>query len=293
MTLPYVLREGLAGFSRARLSTVTAISALTLAVLLVGVLIRVAYSAYEVSETMRNMVEVEVFLRDVSENETRAIRRVIEARKFTSEIGYVSKDSAAAIFRKEFGEEGAALADLKFLPASFKLSVKENYPIDSLNQQIAWLNELSGVDEVTFNQQLLEVLESRINTVVTVGGSLGLFVMLVSLFLVYNTIRLTIYARRKLIKAMKLVGATNAFIRRPFLVEGIMQGLVSALIACLLIIVIFNWILPRFVPQLTYFDWPWGNPLSLLSIMIGLSLFMGWMGSNLAARKFIKETTVA
>jgi cell division transport system permease protein len=292
MSLPYVLREGIAGFSRARLSTVTAISALTLAVLLVGVLIRVAYSAYEVSETMRSMVEVEVFLKDVSDNETRAIRRAIEARGITSEISFVSKDSAAAIFREEFGEEGSALADLKFLPASFKLRIIENYPLDSLNLQIAWLKELSGIDEVTFNQQLLEILESRINTVVTVGGSLGLFVMLVSLFLVYNTIRLTIYARKKLIKAMKLVGATNAFIRRPFLVEGLIQGLVSATLACFMLVAIFNWILPRFVPQLAYFEWPWGNPLILLSLIVGLSLFMGWMGSNLAARKFIRETTV-
>jgi len=292
MSLPYVLREGLAGFSRARLSTITAITALTLAVLLIGVLIRVAYSAYEVSETMRSMVEVEVFLKDVSSNETNAIRKVIEARGITTDIGYVSKDSAAAIFRKEFGEEGSALADLKFLPASFKLRIKDDYPLDSLNLQIAWLKEVSGVDEVTFNQQLLEILESRINTVVTVGGALGIFVMLVSLFLVYNTIRLTIYARKKLIKAMKLVGATNAFIRRPFLVEGILQGMVSASLASILLISIFNWVLPRFVPQLAYFNWPWGNPIILLSIVIGLSLFMGWMGSNLAARKFIKETTV-
>lgn len=293
MSFSYVIKEGVAGFSRARLSTITAITALTLAVLLIGVLIRVAFSAYEVAQLMRGMVEVEVFLKDVNDGEVNGIRRAIEGRGMTSEIGYVSKDSAAAIFRAEFGEEGAALADLKFLPASFKLRIRENYPLDSINIQLAWLGELSGIDEVTFNQQLLEVLESRINTVVLMGGSLGAFIMLVSLFLVYNTIRLTIYARKRLIKAMKLVGATNAFIRRPFLVEGLIQGLISAMVSVGLLLAIFNWMLPTWVPQLAYFGWPWGNPLLLISIMSLLALTMGWLGSNLAARKFIKETSVA
>lgn len=292
MSFAYVVKEGFAGFNRARLATITAITALTLAVLLIGVLTRVAYSAYDVAQSMRSMVEVEVFLNDMTETETASVRNQIEARQMTTAIDYISKDSAAAVFKDEFGEEGAALADLKFLPASFKLHIKEDYPIDSIAVQLTWLQGLTGVDEVTFNQQLLETLEARINTVVMVGGSLGLFVMLVSLFLVYNTIRLTIYARKKLIKAMKLVGATNAFIRRPFLVEGLIQGFVSGAISIGLLIAIFNWLLPTWVPQMAYFTWPWENPLVLLSMMAGLALAMGWLGSNLAARKFIRETSV-
>lgn len=292
MSFSYVVKEGMAGFSRARLATITAVTALILAVLLIGVLARVAFSAYEVAQSMRSMVEVEVFLRDLSEEETASVQRQIEALGMTSDISYVSKDSAVAVFRREFGEEGAALADLKFLPASFKLQVREDYPVDSIAVQIAWLQGLTGVDEVTFNQQLLEVLESRINTVLWVGGSLGAFVMLVSLFLVYNTIRLTIYARKRLIKAMKLVGATNAFIRRPFLVEGLIQGIISGAVAVALLVAIFNWILPTWVPQLTYFGWPWGSVFLLPVAMVGLALLMGWLGSNLAARKFIRETTV-
>jgi cell division transport system permease protein len=292
MSFAYVVKEGFAGFNRARLATITAITALTLAVLLIGVLTRVAYSAYDVAQSMRSMVEVEVFLNDMTETETASVRDQIEARQMTTAIDYISKDSAAAVFKDEFGEEGAALADLKFLPASFKLHIKEDYPIDSIAVQLTWLQGLTGVDEVTFNQQLLETLEARINTVVMVGGSLGLFVMLVSLFLVYNTIRLTIYARKKLIKAMKLVGATNSFIRRPFLVEGLIQGVVSGAISIGLLIAIFNWLLPTWVPQMAYFSWPWENPLVLLSMMAGLALAMGWLGSNLAARKFIRETSV-
>jgi len=292
MSFAYVVKEGFAGFNRARLATITAITALTLAVLLIGVLTRVAYSAYDVAQSMRSMVEVEVFLNDMTETETASVRDQIEARQMTTAIDYISKDSAAAVFKDEFGEEGAALADLKFLPASFKLHIKEDYPIDSIAVQLTWLQGLTGVDEVTFNQQLLETLEARINTVIMVGGSLGLFVMLVSLFLVYNTIRLTIYARKKLIKAMKLVGATNSFIRRPFLVEGLIQGVVSGAISIGLLLAIFNWLLPTWVPQMAYFSWPWENPLVLLSMMAGLALAMGWLGSNLAARKFIRETSV-
>jgi len=292
MSVSYIIREGVAGISRARMATITAITALTLSILLVGVLGRVAYNAYMVAQSMRGMVEVEVFLKELDPNETAFVKKRLTSLKMTSTITYVSKDSAAAVFKREFGEEGAALADLQFLPASFKLEIREDFPLDSIVTKIEAIRKMDGIDDVTFNQQLLELLESRINTVVLIGGALGLFIMLVSLFLVYNTIRLTIFVRKKLIKAMKLVGATNAFIRWPFIVEGLIQGSISWVLSLGLLLLVFNVVLPAWVPQLTFFVWPWENPFYLIMIMLVLSLGMGWLGSNLAARRYIKETSV-
>src|SRR5690625_6352349 len=81
------------------------------------------------------------------------------------------------------------------------------------------MNEWDEVEDVRFNLDLLETIEERTETFLIAGASIGVFILLVAIILVFNTIRLTIYAKRDLIRAMKLVGATNAFIRRPFLVE--------------------------------------------------------------------------
>jgi len=126
-----------------------------------------------------------------------------------------------------------------------------------------------------------------------VGGGLGILILLASMILVFNTIRLTIYAKRKLIKAMKLVGATNAFIRRPFVVEGLIQGMIAGLFSVLVMYLSFQYLLPKYVPQFGILEWPFGRWYYLCGGMILISLFMGFWGSQWAARRFIKKTSIS
>src|SRR5699024_6132686 len=111
--------------------------------------------------------------------------------------------------------------------------------------------------------------------------------------LVFNTIRLTIYAKRDLIKAMKLVGATNGFIRRPFVIEGILQGLIAGTFAVIVMYIGFQFVLPEYIPQFGILDWPFGRWYYLSGAMLLLSVFMGLWGSQWAARRFIKETSIS
>jgi cell division transport system permease protein len=113
------------------------------------------------------------------------------------------------------------------------------------------------------------------------------------MILVFNTIRLTIYAKRDLIKAMKLVGATNGFIRRPFVVEGIIQGLIAGLLSIGVMYAIFHYLLPEYLPQLGVLEWPFGRWYYLCGAMLLLAIFMGFWGSQWAARRFIKETSIS
>lgn len=136
-------------------------------------------------------------------------------------------------------------------------------------------------------------MESRFRTVATIGGGLGVLILLAALILVFNTIRLTIYAKRSLIKAMKLVGATNAFIRRPFVIEGVIQGMVAGALAIGTMYVTFQYILPQYVPQFGVLAWPFGRWYYLCGAMMLLAIFMGFWGSQWAARKFIKETSIS
>lgn len=293
MSLGYVFKEAMAGFSRARLASFTSIFSLFIAVLLLGVLARISYNGYEVAQSLKKSIDVEVFLMDLNERTTDELENKLQSEDLIQEVSYISKDSAAAIFKREFGKGGSSLAELNFLPASFRLKIDPDTKIAKVDSLVQQIKDFRGVDEVRFNQQLLQMMESRFRTVATVGGGLGILILLAALILVFNTIRLTIYAKKGLIKAMKLVGATNAFIRRPFVIEGVIQGLFAGLLSVGVMYVSFQYVLPNYVPQFGVLAWPFGRWYYLCGGMVLLAIFMGFWGSQWAARKFIKETSIS
>jgi cell division transport system permease protein len=292
MSFNYVLREGIAGIKRTRLAAFTSMFSLFIAVFLIGVLTRVGFNAYEVSNLLRNQIEVEVFLEDLDDRSLQDLQGRIAEKPEVSNLHYISKDSAAAIFKQDFGFGSEAMADLNFLPASFRVIVDETADVDRIENLVSEIESFAGVDEVKFNIALLKILEARMELLAIIGGSIGLLILLTAMILVFNTIRLTIYAKRDLIRAMKLVGATNSFIRRPFLMEGVIQGFAAGLFASAIIYGLFEWIVPVYIPQLGILSWPFGRWYFLIAAVLLLSVMLGWTGSRWAARKFIRETTV-
>ncbi|MCG2590488.1 cell division protein FtsX [Rhodohalobacter sulfatireducens] len=293
MSVGYVLKEGFAGLGRARLAALTSMFSLFIAVLLIGVLFRLGYNAYEVTQMLNQQVEVEVFLDDMNSTDTQLMEERLMENSGITGLTYISKDSAAQVFQQEFGTGGEAIAELDFLPASFRLSISEEYSVAQVDSLVQEINTYEGVNEVRFNMALLQMIESRTETLFIVGGAIGIFILLVAMILVFNTIRLTIYAKRDLIKAMKLVGATNAFIRRPFLVEGVLQGIIAGGVAAGVIYSLFHWAIPYFMPQIGVLSWPFGRWYYLISGVVVLAIFLGWWGSRWAARKFIKDMGVS
>lgn len=292
MSVSYIISEGLAGFKRARLASLTSIFSLFIAVFLLGVLARISFNAFEVAGALKQSVDVEVFLKDIDESTRGDIKENLEGQTLVEHVSFISKDSAAAIFKEEFGTAGASLAELNFLPASFRVKMKTEASITQVDSLVNIFEQYEGIDEVSFNQKLLEIIETRFQTVTTVGGILGGLILLAALILVFNTIRLTIYAKRKLIKAMKLVGATNAFIRRPFVVEGVFQGIIAGVLAIIIMVLSFQLLLTNFIPEIGILDWPYDRWYYLSAAMLGLSVLMGFLGSQWASRMFIKKTSV-
>ncbi|MEX0944174.1 MAG: permease-like cell division protein FtsX [Balneolaceae bacterium] len=292
MSAGYVIREGFAGLGRAKLAAFTSIFSLFIAVLLIGILFRIGYNAYEVSQMIRQQVEVEVFLDDINESTTRQLENTLASKPEVEGLTYISSDSASKIFQHEFGLGAESIADLDFLPASFRMVMSENYNVAQIDSLVQEIKTYSGVDEVRFNMALLQAIESRTETLLLSGGGLGSFILLVAMILVFNTIRLTIYAKRDLIRAMKLVGATNAFIRSPFLIEGILQGIIAGSAASFVVYGVFEWLVPYFLPQIGILSWPFGRWYFLVLGIIILAIMMGWLGSRWAAVKFIRDTNV-
>ncbi len=293
MSVSYVLKEGLAGFKRARLSAFSSITAMMLAVILLGVLFRISTNAYDMAQAMKQDVEIEIFLSDISEARKSEIERELKANEIVYEVGYISEEEAMERFREEFGAGSDLLGDVAFLPASFRVRTATDVQAARIVEFVDEMRVYRGVEEVRFNQRGLEILEERLQLFVIGGLLLGGFIGFTALILVFNTIRLTIYAKRDLIKAMKLVGATNGFIKRPFMVEGMIQGLIAGVVGSGVVWMLFQYALPGYLPQIGVLSWPFGRWYYLTGMMIFTGLLLGFWGSRWAARKFIRQTTIA
>ena len=292
MSAGYILKEGFAGLGRAKLAAFTSMFSLFIAVLLIAVLFRIGYNAYEISQVIRQQVEVEVFLDEMDADETLEMETILAQKPEVAGLTYISKDSASQVFQQEFGMGSETIAQLDFLPASFRVVVSDEFSVAQIDSLVQEIRTFEGVNEVRFNMALLETIERRTEMLLIAGAAIGFFILFVAMILVFNTIRLTIYAKRDLIRAMKLVGATNSFIRRPFLVEGVLQGIIAGSFAAAVIFTLFEWVIPYFLPQVGILSWPFGEWYYLIGGTLLLSIFMGWWGSRWAAKRFIRDTKV-
>ena len=290
MLLSYTLREGLSGFNRAKFAFIAATSAAAVALVLIGMFALMSFQAGQVSTWLRQRVgEVELFIADVDEPIARAIDARAALVPGVAETEFVSREEAKARFRAEFGEGSEIFLDEPFLPASVKVRVEPAYANpDSLQALVAEFSSWNRVSEVVFNQPLLVKVQQNLRVLTMSGFVIGLLVVLAALFLVGNTIRLTIYARRLLIRTMKLVGATDRFIQQPFIIEGVVQGALAGLTASLLVWMLYG-AMAGYVPQLAVSVWV------LLLLGFGITAagaLLGWMASFLAVRRFIRHVAL-
>jgi len=289
--LPYSVREGIANFRRAKFAVAASTSAMSVALVLVGLFGLVTFEAQNVSSWLRDRVgEVEVFIDDeASSREAEALHARLRTIPAVASTTFITQEEAQKIFAEEFGEGVEIYSDSPFLPASVRLELKSSYiHTDSIAQMAEQVGGFDHVDDVVFDQALLAQVQQNVRFISLAALVLGGIVILAAIFLVGNTIRLTIYARRLLIRTMKLVGATDAFIRRPFLVEGVLQGTIAGTIAAGIVWGLYRLMLEE-LPDLSvhtttpYADW------ILIGSIIGCGVVLGWLGSYFAVRRFIQS----
>jgi cell division transport system permease protein len=291
MLLGYLMREGLSGFRRAKLSMLAAIVTVSVSLLLLSFFSILLINANSVVASLRDKVELEVFLADyLSKEEVDGLRAQIGTLEGVAEVRYVSKEEAAEIFRREFGEDIYKVLNFNPLPASFKILLRDGYKTAAGAEAVyRAAKELKGVEDVIYRKTLLEMLDQRAQTFLWMALGIGIFIAVSAIFLVANTIRLAIYAKRKIIQTMKLIGATRGFIRTPFIIEGLLQGLLGGLIAAAIVFLVFEY-LERWVSlqlsDLVTVD------RAYYALIVGVGCLLGILGSVLSIRRFIGETVL-
>lgn len=283
----YVLREGLSGFKRAKLSTTISIFTISISLILLGTFAIIFANLHEIADALRREVRIEVFMKDdLTAAQRNQMNERIRSHAAVEDVTYISKDDAAEIFKAEFGEDIFSVLDFNPLPASFRITLRPEYVhIDSIARVAAFLEGLEGTESVHYRQTLLEMLTDRIQTFLMISVGIGILLAVSAIFLVSNTIRLAIYAKRKLIDTMKLVGATRAFIRKPFLIEGLIQGFCGGLVAISFIYMIMYILRERFLEHLFvlgHYELYFYGGILLTGSILGL------LGSAISIRRFLK-----
>lgn len=254
--------------ANAWISTVISIS---LVLLLVGVSCLLLLNARGVSDYFKESMQVSVLMsQDVDEPEALVFQKQLEAMPFVRGVRYVSREQGAQEMAAMLGADFLSVFETSPIPISFDITLDAAYVSpDSLAAVRSRLEDLSQVDEVSYQQSLVETLNENLGRIALWLGILILILLFISFVLINNTVRLNVFARRFTVHTMKLVGATRAFIRAPFLGQAVLQGVVAALIADTILALALFFMKSQFVQLFEIFQ------IKVVLIAMGVVLLAG------------------
>ena len=284
----FLLSEGLKNLWRHKLTAFTAVFSIFLTLTLAGSLIIVSENTGKIIEYLRDKYKIEVFFKqNISNERIEEVVREFKSIKGVRSTTIITKIDAKKIFKSQFGENVLDIVGYNPLPASCVINLVKNQK-DKLNIRpiIDRLRKFSEVDEVNYQGRLINRIESSYLAFLKISVLLLIIVLFVSVLIISNTVRLTIYAKNELIKSFQLVGATRTFIKTPFILEGIFHGLIGALVATLLLYTIMEFASDFLLSVIGLeIDFSFFN---LLFILSNLGIIISYFASSRAISKFLK-----
>jgi cell division transport system permease protein len=246
------------GLSKARLrsSYLTLIVSISLVLFLLGVLGIVIINARGLSDYFKESLSFSIMLdEEAKEADIRMLQKDMDAKPYVKSTEYVSKDEAAAKLKNDLGEDFVNF--LGYNPLSPSIDVYLHAPYtspDSVSKIEKYVRQYSFVKEVYYQESLLYLINENVKKISLFILVVSLFLFLVALTIINNTIRLSVYSKRFLIRTMQLVGATKSFIRKPFLVKSVFHGLIAGLIAITLLLGLLYLVEKEFFLLFTFQD---------------------------------------
>ena len=215
-------------------ANVTAVISVALVLLLLGIVAVIGVGANGLSEKIKENIGFDISMKeDATEHQIAALRRDIAAAPFTARMKYVSKEDALEVWREETGEDLMAVLGFNPLTAEIEVHVRSDYSdVASIDRIAAGLKQKhTAIESVTTHRENIEAINRTLTQTALVLGVAAAAMLIISLALINNTVRMTIYSKRFLIHTMKLVGATPGFIRRPIVVSCMINGIIAAFVA--------------------------------------------------------------
>jgi len=226
------------GSGRLRASYITSVISIMLVLFMLGLLGMIILHGKKLSDYVRENISISVMLKDnVTDDLVQNYMRRLQKTSYVKQAEFISREQAAKELSNELGEDFVQFLGYNPLPASIDLQLRAGYAnSDSIARIEKQLLTSNLVKEVVYQKSLIDQVNSNISKISLVIMSFSLILLIISVVLINNTIKLSIYAKRFLIRSMQLVGATENFIRLPFIKKSIAHGVIAAVIANLLLI---------------------------------------------------------
>jgi cell division transport system permease protein len=291
----FFLREALRGLRRSSAPALAALLTVLLTALVLGVFIPIVQATTGTANEVRSRVVVDVYVSDSATGEgTAELRRALMDTPNVESVEFISKAEALARAENKNPrafKEGAELLGSNPLPASFRVSPEDPDRIQEIVAALApnGRPRLAAIDEVRNREEETDKILSATGLVKGLTATLAGLLVLASVALVANTIRLSIFARRREVEVMKLVGATNWFIRWPFVIEGIVVGFFGGLLAVLLLTVAKETLIDPLSEDFALLAAPDTIDFPLLAALLMLAcVVVSALGSGITLRRFLR-----
>ncbi len=282
LNLRYIAREISVVWRRSRLSFLFSVLVVAFLLILVGLIGVLSLNVNHIVKVLNTEFDIQVFVANtLNEKEIEAIGTALAKLEHVETVDFFSKTAAAEQFAKEFGEELFDIAGNNPLPSSFLVGLhSEKQTIENIQAVAQRTETINGVEDVVYHKEALRILQRYSDAARLVHVFLLVFVIIGSLLIVYHTIRLSILSRRQIVETMKLVGATQRFIRIPYYLQGTIHGVIGGAVAFVILFILFE-LIDAQVPNLIYV------PVNKLLLIIGFGGILGFLASAIAIRKML------
>ena len=290
-TLEYYFREVFQSMIRKRWMTFASIGTVTVSLFVLGVFLILVLNMTKMAASLESQVQISAYLIDgLTASERNEIEKIMRNLSSVSRVEYVTKEQALKTLQARLGDQKKildALGDSNPLPNYFLVTVKT---ADDVKRTAETISEISGVEEVKYGQDVATNLFDLTHLLRVFGVMLMAILVLATIFIISNTIRLTVFARRKEIAIMKYVGATDDFIRWPFVLEGILLGFIGGGISAIILRSFYTAMTEKIYATLAFLplieQFPFMNYLALFLIVSGM--LVGILGSTISLKKFLE-----
>lgn len=290
-TTEYFVREVIISMIRNRWMTFASIGTVAVSLFVLGVFMLIVMNLTRLASELESQVQIAVYLNDALNEEGRnEVEQMMKDMNSIAKIEYIPREQALQKLEERLGDQRYildALGDSNPLPNSYIVTVKKPEQVESTAVAIA---DLYGVDEAKYGQDVATHLFDMTRLVRMFGFLLMVLLTGATIFIISNTIRLTVFARRKEIAIMKYVGATDWFIRIPFILEGIALGFIGGGLSAIALRSFYSAMAAKIYSTLTFFplmpQYPFINYVTTILIVAGM--IIGTIGSTISLKRFLE-----
>ncbi len=283
MDLIYVFQESLRGFKYSRWMSLASVIIIAINLLIIGGFLYVSINTNQIIRKIKEKVEIEVFVKDDSSQlKVAALQDTLLNISGVRDVQYFTKAMAWEEFKQIHGEEMLEAVEENPFPASFRLKLESASQNELEVQRIVTIIEhQDGIEEIKYGKQLLPLLDRFSRIYYTAFGVVSILISLIAVFIVSNTIKLTVFARQEIIRLMKLSGARDLYIRLPFILEGMIQGLLGATCAVMVLWVVIEKLKGSIAGFFIF-------PPQIMVVLFIFGFILGGCGSWVSLQKFLK-----